>query len=441
MRCRTRCWPSPRPWAGCPTTRSRCSALASSAGGTTSATGSPRPTSRPSPTSSPAPRRAGGSCVRRATGRTCKRLDLRRMLEPDWFQHPRMLGYAAYADRFARRPARRRRARRRPRRARRHVPPPDAAAAAAARARTTADTPSPTTAPCAPTWARRRPPRRWPRAAPPRHQPVPRPRAQPRRPRARRGPWPRASGDRAYRRYFHIFPDRTMPDAYERTLPEVFPDFAPGNFTWDDDVDGWVWTTFNEWQWDVDWSNPDVVCEYADVILFLANLGVEVLRLDAIAFIWKRLGTTCQNQPEVHAITQALRAARPPRLPGRRCSRPRRSWRRADVVHYLGRGAPSRQGQRPRLPQQPDGADLVDAGQPRRAPVGARAASDRRGARRRRRGSRTPAATTTSAGPSTTPTRRPWTCPARPIGRSCRTTTRATSGSPRPEASSSSTTR
>ena len=88
-----------------------------------------------------------------------------------------------------------------------------------------------------------------------------------------------------------------MPDEYERSLPEVFPALAPGSFTWDDDLDGWVWTTFNSWQWDVDWSNPDVVCEYAEIVLHLANLGVEVLRLDAIAFIWKRLGTTSQNQP------------------------------------------------------------------------------------------------------------------------------------------------
>ena len=88
----------------------------------------------------------------------------------------------------------------------------------------------------------------------------------------------------------------------------MFPDFAPGNFTWDDELDGWVWTTFNDYQWDVNWANPDVLCEYADIVLFLANLGVEVFRLDAIAFIWKRLGTSCQNQPEVHALTQALRA-------------------------------------------------------------------------------------------------------------------------------------
>ncbi len=116
------------------------------------------------------------------------------------------------------------------------------------------------------------------------------------------------AGDEHYRRYFHIFADRIGPDAYERTLPEVFPDFAPGNFSWDDELDGWVWTTFNEFQWDLDWSNPDVFAEFAEIVLFLANVGVDVLRLDAIAFVWKRLGTNCQNQPEVHSITQALRA-------------------------------------------------------------------------------------------------------------------------------------
>ena len=115
------------------------------------------------------------------------------------------------------------------------------------------------------------------------------------------------AGEQRYRDYFHIYPDRELPDAYETTLPEVFRDFAPGNFTWDDEVDGWVWTTFNEWQWDVSWANPEVLLEYADIICFLGNLGVEVVRLDAIAFTWKRLGTTCQNQPEVHDITQALR--------------------------------------------------------------------------------------------------------------------------------------
>jgi amylosucrase len=116
------------------------------------------------------------------------------------------------------------------------------------------------------------------------------------------------AGDPKYRDYFYVFADRTMPDAYERTLPEIFPAFAPGNFTWDEHLNGWVWTTFNEWQWDVNWSNPDVFVEFADIIGFLGNRGADCIRLDAIAFTWKRLGTNCQNQPEVHALTQALRA-------------------------------------------------------------------------------------------------------------------------------------
>jgi amylosucrase len=127
---------------------------------------------------------------------------------------------------------------------------------------------------------------------------------------AREHPWAVAAraGDPVHRRYFHLFPDRELPDAYERSMPDVFPETAPGSFTWDDEAAAWVWTTFNPWQWDLDWSNPDVFCELADVVLFLANQGVDCLRLDAIAFLWKRLGTNCQNQPEVHDITRALRA-------------------------------------------------------------------------------------------------------------------------------------
>jgi amylosucrase len=144
-------------------------------------------------------------------------------------------------------------------------------------------------------------------------------------------------GDAAYRDYFHVFGDRSLPDAYEQTLPEVFPDFARGNFTHDPDLDAWVWTTFNTWQWDLNWSNPAVLTEFAELILWLANLGVEVLRLDAIAFVWKRLGTTCQNQPEVHAITQALHtvtriAAPAVAFKAEAIVAPR------DLVQYLGSG-------------------------------------------------------------------------------------------------------
>ena len=115
------------------------------------------------------------------------------------------------------------------------------------------------------------------------------------------------NGNSYYRDFFYLFPDRELPDAYERTLPEVFPDFAPGSFSWDREAQSWVWTTFNTWQWDLNWSNPEVCYEFADLICWLANVGVECLRLDAIAFIVKRMGTNCQNQPEVHAITQVLR--------------------------------------------------------------------------------------------------------------------------------------
>ena len=145
------------------------------------------------------------------------------------------------------------------------------------------------------------------------------------------------SGDKKYREYFYTFEDRRIPDQYEKTLPEIFPTFAPGNFTFNEELKAWVWTTFNEYQWDVNWSNPDVFLEYVDIIGYLANQGTDCVRLDAIAFIWKRLGTDCQNQPEVHAITQALRAAA-------HISTPSLIFKAEaivgpkDVVHYLGQG-------------------------------------------------------------------------------------------------------
>lgn len=71
---------------------------------------------------------------------------------------------------------------------------------------------------------------------------------------------------------------------------------------------GWVWTTSNSWQWDLDWSNSVVITEMLEVVLALAARGVDVFRLDAAPFLWKRLGTTCQNEPEAHLVLQALRA-------------------------------------------------------------------------------------------------------------------------------------
>jgi len=114
------------------------------------------------------------------------------------------------------------------------------------------------------------------------------------------------AGDTAAQAMYRMFDDDTLPRAYERTLVEVFPAQAPGNFTFYPDIGKWVWTTFNEYQWDLNWENPEVFLAILDTILHLANTGVAVFRLDAVAFMWKRLGTNCQNLPEVHDILQAL---------------------------------------------------------------------------------------------------------------------------------------
>jgi amylosucrase len=116
-----------------------------------------------------------------------------------------------------------------------------------------------------------------------------------------------AAGDADAAAMYYVYPDRTEPDRWERTLPEAFPETAPGNFTRLPDG-RWVWTTFNAFQWDLNWSNPTVFLEMLDVLLALAARGVEAFRLDAVAFMWKRMGTNCQNQPEVHDLLQALRA-------------------------------------------------------------------------------------------------------------------------------------
>ena len=116
------------------------------------------------------------------------------------------------------------------------------------------------------------------------------------------------AGDAKARAMFHVFPDRAMPDRHELTLGQVFPQVAPGNFTYVEAMGGWVWTTFYPYQWDMNWSNPDVFAEMAAAMLRLANRGIEVFRLDSTAFLWKREGTNSMNQPEAHQILQALRA-------------------------------------------------------------------------------------------------------------------------------------
>ncbi|MGB0743639.1 MAG: alpha-amylase family glycosyl hydrolase, partial [Opitutales bacterium] len=113
-------------------------------------------------------------------------------------------------------------------------------------------------------------------------------------------------GDREFINYYHVYPDRTIPDQYEKTLREIFPEMRRGSFTWHEGMQGWVWTTFNSFQWDLKYSNPEVFRAMVEEILFLANTGVEILRLDAVAFIWKQMGTNCENLPEAHLIIQAF---------------------------------------------------------------------------------------------------------------------------------------
>lgn len=122
--------------------------------------------------------------------------------------------------------------------------------------------------------------------------------------------WAKAAlaGDPEHQAFYYMFPDREIPDAYERTLREIFPDARPGSFTWRPDVQRWVWTTFNSYQWDLNYSNPTVFRAMLEELLFLANQGVEVLRLDAVAFTWKQLGTSCENLPEAHMLIQAFNA-------------------------------------------------------------------------------------------------------------------------------------
>jgi amylosucrase len=116
------------------------------------------------------------------------------------------------------------------------------------------------------------------------------------------------AGDPDYQEFYLLFPDRQLPDAYERHLREIFPDQRPGSFTWRPDMQRWVWSTFNSFQWDLNYANPALFEHMAAEMLFLANQGAEILRLDAVVFIWKQMGTSCENLPESHLIVRAFNA-------------------------------------------------------------------------------------------------------------------------------------
>ena len=116
-------------------------------------------------------------------------------------------------------------------------------------------------------------------------------------------------GDTYYQDFYYTYDDRSIPDQMEITMPDVFPESSPGSFSYDEKMNKWVMSVFHNYQWDLNFTNPQVLKAMLDTIFFYANLGVDILRIDAPAFIWKQMGTTCQNLPEAHTILQFIKVA------------------------------------------------------------------------------------------------------------------------------------
>ena len=114
-------------------------------------------------------------------------------------------------------------------------------------------------------------------------------------------------GDGEYMSRYFFYDNDAIPQQYERTVPQVFPTTAPGNFTWLDDIKHYVMTTFYPYQWDLNYKNPRVFNEMMYNFLFLANKGIDVIRIDAVPYIWKELNTDCRNLPRVHTIVRMMR--------------------------------------------------------------------------------------------------------------------------------------
>lgn len=115
------------------------------------------------------------------------------------------------------------------------------------------------------------------------------------------------AGEQEYIDRYQCYDTFDIPAEFEKTMPQVFPTTAPGNFTWCEEMQKYVLTTFYPYQWDLNYKNPVVFGEMMANILFLANMGVEVLRIDAVPYIWKELGTNCRNLPQVHTIVRMMR--------------------------------------------------------------------------------------------------------------------------------------
>ena len=115
------------------------------------------------------------------------------------------------------------------------------------------------------------------------------------------------AGEKEYQDRYFFYDDWTIPQQFEKDVPQVFPTTAPGNFTWCEEAGKVVMTTFYPYQWDLDYANPAVLSDMTENMLFLCNRGIDVIRLDAVPYIWKELGTNCRNLPQVHKLVRIMR--------------------------------------------------------------------------------------------------------------------------------------
>ena len=114
-------------------------------------------------------------------------------------------------------------------------------------------------------------------------------------------------GDPEYQKRYYVYDNYDIPAQFEKTVPQVFPTTAPGNFTWLPDLNKFVMTTFYPYQWDLNYWNPTVFNEMVYNMLNLTNKGIDIIRIDAVPYIWKVLGTNCRNLPQVHSIVRMMR--------------------------------------------------------------------------------------------------------------------------------------
>ena len=115
------------------------------------------------------------------------------------------------------------------------------------------------------------------------------------------------AGEREYMDRYICFDSPEIPREMEKTIPDVFPETAPGSFLYVEEMGKYVCSSFHPYQWDLNYRNPAVFHDMAESMLHLANLGVEVLRIDAVPYLWKELGTSCRNLPQVHTIMRMIR--------------------------------------------------------------------------------------------------------------------------------------